>query len=402
MNSKKIDTVIETITGRSTSFFTNDLKGKHAGLITQTKHKSALVIGGAGTIGSNFIKALLHYPIARLYVIDLNENGLAELIRDIRSNPDYEQLPTIKTYPISFGSRLFEKLFLNEGPFEIVANFAAHKHVRSAKDSYAIEAMFDNNFVEASRLLEILKIQPPEHFFCVSTDKATNPVSIMGATKKLMEDVIFAYQDHYKVATARFANVAFSNGSLLESFINRYYKNQPIVCPTDINRFFVSPKEAGQICLLACLLGQSGDIFIPRFSPDIDLVPFKKTLDAFLETMGIEPMLCKSEEEARQKCTQPVAGQHPVFLFETDTSGEKPYEEFYGENDVVDWETFEALGAIKTNETRKKVDVHYLLNDASQLFHKKTTTKASIITFLERHIPEFNYIDKGKSLDQKM
>ena len=150
------------------------------------------------------------------------------------------------------------------------------------------------------------------------------------------------------------------------------------------------------------MLGQSGDIFIPKFSPEKDLIPFKKTLEAFLETTGIEPVLCKSEEEARQHCTQLVAGKHPVFLFKTDTSGEKPYEEFFGEDDVVDWETFEALGAIKTNETRKAVDVHYLLNDVSQLFHEKTTTKASIITFLDRHIPEFNYIDKGKSLDQKM
>ena len=178
---------------------------------------------------------------------------------------------------------MFKKLFLNEGPFEIVANFAAHKHVRSAKDSYAIEAMFDNNFVAASRLLEILKIQPPEHFFCVSTDKATNPVSIMGATKKLMEDVIFAYQDQYKITTARFANVAFSNGSLLESFINRYYKNQPIVCPTDINRFFVSPTEAGQICLLACLLGNQEIYLYPNFLPKRTSYPSKKPWRPFLK-----------------------------------------------------------------------------------------------------------------------
>ncbi len=401
MNINTITSIIQNITGRQQSFFDPDLTQYHDDLVAATKGKSALVIGGAGTIGSNYIKALLHLPIKRLFVIDTNENGLAELIRDIRSNPQYKQLPEIWTYPISFGSAIFKKLFLNEGPFEIVANFAAHKHVRSAKDAYAIEAMFDNNFVIANELLQLLRQQPPEHFFCVSTDKATNPVSIMGATKKLMEDVIFGYQDAFKVTTARFANVAFSNGSLLESYINRYHKNQPIVCPVDIKRFFVSPTEAGQLCLLACLLGKSGDIFIPKFSADTDLISFKKTLDCFLDATDIVPIYCDSEEEARTKSADTPQKGYPIFLFETDTSGEKPYEEFYTENDVVDWKRFAALGAIKSNETRPAINLQALIDDARNLFGE-STDKSKIIEFLNRHIPEFNYIDKGKSLDQKM
>ena len=402
MNIELVEQIIRKITGRSESFFKTDLRNNEKLLHERVRDKSILVIGGAGTIGSYFIKALLSYHIARLYVIDINENGLAELIRDIRSS-GYDNLPEIKTYPLNFSSKIFEKIFLDKGPFEIVANFAALKHVRSEKDQYAIEAMFENNFIQVNKLLVLLANNKPERFFCVSTDKATLPVNIMGATKKLMEDIIFSYEHLFNITTARFANVAFSNGSLLNSYINRYHKNQPIVCPSDIKRFFVSPQEAGELCLLACLLGETGDIFIPNLSPENDLIPFKKTIEAFFNEINVEIDYCSNEEEAKTKAknlTRSPLDKYPVFLFKSDTSGEKAYEEFYSKNDIIDWKTLESIGVIK-RERDLKFDTAKLLSEANKLFNGNIN-KDIIIDFLAKYIPDFSFIEKGKILDEKM
>lgn len=400
MKESLVKQMISDLTGRKQSFFHNDLQTNHQKLNDRIEGKSALVIGGAGTIGSNYIKALLKFPLRKLVVVDLNENGLAELVRDIRSSADLN-VPEIVTYPISFGGVIFERFLEEHPPFDIVANFAALKHVRSAKDPYAIQAMFENNFLLANRLLMLLLKHKPKHFFCVSTDKATNPVSIMGATKKLMEDVVFAYHREIKVSTARFANVAFSNGSLLESFMKRYEKKQPIVCPTDIKRFFVSPEEAGQLCLMACLLGESTDIFIPKFGAD-EIIPFSRTLDAFLSNLDLKALPCDSEQEAREKATLYNYGdpEYPVFYFETDTSGEKPYEEFFAERDVVDNNTFSSLGVIK-NAASGLNNADDIVREGESLFASTPTIK-EIATFLQKHIPEFSYINRNKTLDQKM
>lgn len=400
MKESLVKEMISELTGRKESFFTADLVHYHTPLNSAIEGKSALVIGGAGTIGSNYIKALLKFPLKKLVVVDLNENGLAELVRDIRSSADLH-VPEIITYPISFGGVIFERFLEENEPFDIVANFAALKHVRSAKDPYAIQAMFENNFLLANRLLMLLLKHKPTHFFCVSTDKATNPVSIMGATKKLMEDVVFSYHEQIKVSTARFANVAFSNGSLLESFIKRYEKKQPIVCPTDIKRFFVSPEEAGQLCLMACLLGESTDIFIPKFGSN-DIIPFSKTLEAFLNALNLKADRCSSEEEAREKAAKYEYDNpnYPVYFFETDTSGEKPYEEFYADGDIVDTSTFTGLGVIKNASTGLN-NADDIVNEGESLF-AATPTIEEIATFLKKHIPEFSYINRNKTLDQKM
>ena len=210
--------------------------------------RKVLVIGGAGTIGSFYIKAILKFNIASLVVVDINENALTELVRDLRSSTDYNIPEEFITYPVNFGDRVLEKIFKTHGPFEIVANFAAHKHVRSEKDIFSIEAMIENNVLRARKLLDLLLQYPPEHFFCVSTDKAANPVNVMGASKKLMEELIMAYSDRLPIKTARFANVAFSNGSLPIGFLDRLAKNQPWSCPLGIRRFFVSPEESGELC----------------------------------------------------------------------------------------------------------------------------------------------------------
>lgn len=249
------------ITGRTESLLATDFKTHHDAIEKEIKGKSVLVIGGAGTIGSSFIRALLPFQPKKLVVVDINENGLTELVRDCRSRVEMTLPGDFKSYPVNFGDAVFAKIFHHEAPFDIVANFAAHKHVRSEKDVYSIEAMIENNVLKAKRLLDLLLDNPPAHFFCVSTDKAANPVNIMGASKKLMENVILAYASKIPITTARFANVAFSNGSLLAGYIERVLKQQPLSCPSDVKRFFVSPNEAGQLCLFACVMGKSGDIF---------------------------------------------------------------------------------------------------------------------------------------------
>ncbi|MBS1565909.1 MAG: SDR family NAD(P)-dependent oxidoreductase, partial [Bacteroidetes bacterium] len=227
----------EAVTGRRESLLQKDLANNHDALTNAIQGKTALVIGGAGTIGSSFVRALIRYKPAKLVVADINENGLTELVRDCRSREDLSLPADFKSYPVSFGDKVFEKIFLKEGPFDIVANFAAHKHVRSEKDVFSIEAMIENNVLRAKRLLDLLVKYPPEHFFCVSTDKAANPVNIMGASKKLMEEVVLAYAGTLNITTARFANVAFSNGSLLAGFIDRIMRQQPLSCPSDVKRF---------------------------------------------------------------------------------------------------------------------------------------------------------------------
>lgn len=253
------------VTKRSSSMFLPDIEKNKDILSTKIKNKSVLVIGGAGSIGSSFIKAVLPFRPKTLVVVDINENALAELTRDLRSTRGMFVPEDYIPYPMDFASLLFEKMFINRGGFDIVGNFSAHKHVRSEKDIYSIEALLRNNVLHARKLLDLLSKFPPEEYFCVSTDKAANPVNIMGASKRLMEDVIFSYSDKFPVKTARFANVAFSNGSLPAGFITRISKLQPLSAPSDVKRYFVSPEESGQICMLACMLGDNREIFFQNW-----------------------------------------------------------------------------------------------------------------------------------------
>src|ERR1035437_2868608 len=270
-----IDSFIRNhVTFREESLLKRDFEKYNKPLNSRIHNKSVLVIGGAGTIGSSYIKAILKFKISKLVVVDINENGLTELVRDIRSSSGYYIPHEFITYPVNFGDSVFEKIFRHHGPFQIVANFAAHKHVRSEKDIFSIEAMIENNVLRARKLLDLILESPPEHFFCVSTDKAANPVNIMGASKKLMEELIMAYSDKLPIKTARFANVAFSNGSLPLGFLERMQKKQPWSCPKGIRRFFVSPQESGELCLMASIMGESGDIFFPKLDEEKDMIPF--------------------------------------------------------------------------------------------------------------------------------
>ena len=392
------------ITERENSLFEGDIQRNEERLGQAIDGKSALVIGGAGTIGSSYIKAILKFKPSKLFVVDLNENGLTELVRDLRSSVDYNIPDNFKTYPIDFASDVFEKILKNEGPFHIVANFAAHKHVRSEKDHYSIEAMVDNNVIKAKKLLDLLVENPPEHFFCVSTDKAANPVNVMGASKKLMEDVILAYSKKIPITTARFANVAFSNGSLLFGFIERMMKRQPLSSPTDVKRYFVSPEESGQICMLACMLGESGQIFFPKLREE-QMKTFSNIGEDFLrEFGGYTPNYCKTEREAKEKVLNLSDNEdkYPVYFFSTDTSGEKKFEEFFVPGEDVDMSTFEQLGVIRNSPTKQMEAIEELFEALNKVFESKEVTKKAIVDVMGDFIPNFKHVETGKSLDQKM
>ena len=399
------------VTGRPESLLKADFDKYQQELNSRINGKKVLVIGGAGTIGSYYIKAILKFRIAKLVVVDINENGLTELVRDLRSSTGYHIPEEFITYPVNFGDRVFEKIFRHHGPFDIVANFAAHKHVRSEKDIFSIEAMIENNVLRARKLLDLLLQFPPEHFFCVSTDKAANPVNVMGATKKLMEELIMAYSGKLPIKTARFANVAFSNGSLPLGFIERLNKQQPWSCPLGIRRFFVSPEESGELCLMASIMGESGDIFYPKLDPDRDMIPFDRIALALLHYLGIEPDICKTEEEARKK-VENISQSHsltvsqsqkwPIYFFGSDTSGEKPYEEFFTDEEIKDEDSFVNLGVVKNSKKRDLKEIDAIFDQLRNLFDNNEITKSKIVEILKTYLPNFDHIETGKGLDSKM
>lgn len=405
MTNRDIDLFIRTfVTKRRESLLYPDLEKNRALLAGRISGKSAMVIGGAGTIGSYYIKALLKFRLTRLVVVDINENGLTELVRDLRSSTEYNIPPEFITYPMNFGDRVFEKMFRSMAPFDIVANFAAHKHVRSEKDIFSVEAMIENNVLRAQQLLELLLQYPPEHFFCVSTDKAANPVNIMGASKKLMEELIMAYSGKIKITTARFANVAFSNGSLPQGFLERLQRRQPLSCPLGIRRFFVSPQESGELCLIASVLGESGDIIFPKLDEERDMISFDSIAHDLLKFVGLRPDLCSTEDEAREKAMRlnDEMTSYPVYFFQTDTSGEKPYEEFYTNREIIDNDRFINLGVIKNSARRDFGQIDDIFSRLRALFDSGNVTKAGVVEILHEWLPDFEHIEKGKGLDSKM
>ncbi len=386
---------------RKKSYFENDIKNNFNILSNNILNKSVLVIGGAGTIGSSYIKELLKFKPSKLIVVDFNENGLTELTRELRSTNFLNYNIDFRTYPISLNDKVFDKLFKKESKFDIVANFAAHKHVRSEKDIFSIEALIKNNVGGAIKLLDLVNKSGVEHFFSVSTDKAANPVNIMGASKSLMEKIILSYKNNFKVSTARFANVAFSNGSLLDGFINRLNKKQPLSCPNDVKRFFVSPKESGQICLLASIVGKSGDVFFPKFDFKSDQIYFKDIALEFLNFIGLIPDIVNSENAARNyKFHNRESKKYPIYFFKTNTSGEKLYEEFYTNDEQFSLSKYDALGVI--NNFEFEFDVKDLKNKLEHLFKKNQLVKIDLVNLIKDYLPDFDHIETGKNLDQKM
>jgi FlaA1/EpsC-like NDP-sugar epimerase len=379
--------------------FSEDIFDNSDYLKTKISNKNILVIGGAGTIGSNYIKELLIFQPRKIVVVDINENGLTELTRELRSSKLLDYKPELITYPVNLLDDTFDKVF-NSEKWDVVANFSAHKHVRSEKDKISVEALIKNNVFGAIKLLNLCELNPPKYFFSVSTDKAANPVNIMGASKSLMEKLILSKQSQFRVSTARFANVAFSNGSLLDGFIYRINKKQPLSCPSDIKRFFVSPKQSGQICLLSTFLGDSGSIFFPKLDFHKDQIYFKDIAIDFLKNNGFDPLLVKSEKEAKEFNFDDNTTKYPIFFFKTDTSGEKTYEEFYTEEEDFDIKKYKSLGYINSTET--EISFGSVKNDFEVVFSNPKASKSDIIKVINKYVPDFSHIETGKHLDQKM
>ncbi|MBR6937680.1 MAG: polysaccharide biosynthesis protein [Prevotella sp.] len=403
--------IANSVTHRPVSMFASDIETNKKKLINEINNKTVCVIGGAGSIGSSFIKSVLRFKPKSVVVIDLNENGLAELVRDVRSTDGLYVPNEFRCYTLNFADPIFERIFREEKGFDIVANFSAHKHVRSEKDRYSVQALIENNDIKAKKLMDLLIVYPPKHFFCVSTDKAANPVNIMGASKRIMEDLVMAYNKYFKVTTARFANVAFSNGSLPDGWIHRLQKKQPLAAPSDVKRYFVSPEESGQICMLACILGKPGEVFFPKLGED-QMLTFSSICDDFVKANGLEKDECTSDEEAKHKSAAIDNGQwstvngqslkFPVVYFKSDTTGEKAYEEFYVPGEKVDMNRFNALGVVLQTARHNMDEVNTFFANLESIFTKEDFTKAQVIEAIKQFIPNFEHEEKGKNLDQKM
>ncbi|MBQ8222620.1 MAG: polysaccharide biosynthesis protein [Bacteroidales bacterium] len=395
--------ISDSITMRQISLFANDIENNKEKLQQEIKDKSVCVIGGAGTIGSSFIRALLPFQPSKLVVIDLNENGLAELTRDLRSTYGMFVPEEYRTYTLNFSDPIFARIFREEKGFDIVANFSAHKHVRSEKDKYSIQALIENNDIKAKKFMDLLCEYPPKHFFCVSTDKAANPVNIMGASKRIMEDMVMAYTSKFKVTTARFANVAFSNGSLPDGWLNRVKKKQPLAAPNDVKRYFVSLDESGQICMLACILGKNGEIFFPKLGED-QMLTFSSICDEYVKTIGCEKIECANDEEAKKVANDMSfeTNKYPVVYFKSDTTGEKAYEEFFVPGEKLDMNRFLGIGIIEESAHRPMIDIENFFTEMEEIFNNPCFTKEEVVASIKRFIPNFDHEEKGKNLDQKM
>ena len=369
--------IADSVTKRPFSMFAGDIEANKEILTQEIKGKKVCVIGGAGSIGSSFIKAMLCFEPKSVIVIDLNENGLAELVRDVRSS-----YGLFRCYTLNFADPIFERIFREEKGFDIVANFSAHKHVRSEKDRYSVQALIENNDIKAKKLMDLLTIYPPKHFFCVSTDKAANPVNIMGASKRIMEDLVMAYNQYFKVTTARFANVAFSNGSLPDGWI----------------------EESGQICMLACVLGRRGEVFFPKLNEE-QMLTFSAICDDFLAAHEMDKDLCKTDEEAKSKAAALQLGEaskYPVVYFNSDTTGEKAYEEFFVPGEKIDMQRFMSLGVIEKTARHDMQEVNNFFEQLEAIFVMPDFTKEQVIDAIRKFIPTFKHEEKGKNLDQKM
>ena len=401
--------ISQFVTKREQSMFAVDIDANKDALHCEICGKRACVIGGAGSIGSSFIKELLRFEPKQLIVVDLNENGLTELTRDLRSST-YTKVPEdYRTYTLDFASPIFERIFREEQGFDIIANFSAHKHVRSERDKYSVEALIENNDIKAKKLMDRMMEYKPSHFFCVSTDKAANPVNIMGASKRILEDLIMAYSGEFNITTARFANVAFSNGSLPDGWMHRLQKRQPLAAPNDVKRYFVSLEESGQICLLACVLGKSGEIFFPKLEEE-QMMRFSDICDSFVKENGLHKVAFFSDEDAKRFASKNIRDckleigdcDYPVVYTGSNTTGEKAYEEFFTKSENLNMNRFQSLGVIEKTTRRSKKDVMALLEELESIFAEPNYTKADVVKAIERFLPNFKHEETGMNLDQKM
>lgn len=388
--------------GRSQALFTQDIMQYEAELKKNVGASRFLVLGGAGTIGQAVVKEIFKRNPQKLHVVDISENNMVELVRDIRSSYGYID-GDFQTFALDIGSVEYDAFFKADGQYDYVLNLSALKHVRSEKDPYTLMRMIEVNVFNTDKTLQQCIDAGVKKYFCVSTDKAANPVNMMGASKRIMEMFLMRRSLDINISTARFANVAFSDGSLLHGFNQRLEKRQPIVAPNDIKRYFVTPQESGELCLMSCIFGENRDIFFPKLSENLHLISFADIAVKYLKQKGFEPVLCSTEDEARELAkTLPEQSQWPCLLTSSDTTGEKDFEEFFTDAETLDMERFINLGVIK-NEPEFNAELLKQFEETISAMKKDLAwDKESIVELFFKMIPGFGHKETGKYLDGKM
>ena len=388
--------------GREKELFTEDINHYEKDLSDTVASSRFLVIGAAGSIGQAVTKEIFKRNPKKLHIVDISENNIVELVRDIRSSYGYID-GDFHTFALGVGSIEYDAFIDYDGQYDYVLNLSALKHVRSEKDPFTLMRMIDVNIFNTEKTIQQSIKKGVNKYFCVSTDKAANPVNMMGASKRIMEMFLMQNSEQINISTARFANVAFSDGSLLYGFNQRIQKQQPIVAPYDVRRYFVIPKESGELCLMSAIFGENRDIFFPKLSKHLHLITFSEIAVHYLEEIGYKPYLCESEDEARKlAATLPSKGQWPCFFTPSDTTGEKDFEEFYTENETLDLERFINIGIIKNEAIYDKEKIAYFSDTINRLKRNKKWTKQELVDLFFEMIPDFNYEEKGKYLDDKM
>ncbi len=391
-----------SLIGRKKNLFDKDIIAFDYELNNIVTESRFLIIGGAGSIGQAVTIEIFKRSPKALHVVDISENNLVELVRNIRSSLGYIK-GDFKTFAIDCGSIEYKKLIENNDKYDYVLNLSALKHVRSEKDPYTLMRLIDVNIFNTLETLKLSLKNQTKKYFCVSTDKATNPVNLMGASKRIMEMFLMKESNSIPISTARFANVAFSDGSLLHGFNQRFARNQPIAAPNDVRRYFITPQESGELCLLSCLVGENRDIFFPKLSEGFELITFSEIAERYISSMGYEPYLCSSEEEARSKCSELISKKYwPCYFFKSDTTGEKDYEEFYTEKENLDLSKFLNIGVIKNNLEYNNNVLDLFKDKISYIKNKDIWDKNEIIDLFNQVIPNFNHKSTGKFLDDKM
>lgn len=393
---------ILNLIGRTKELFSKDLCNYETQLKEIVSASSFLVIGGAGSIGSATTKEIFKRNPKKLHVVDISENNMVELVRDIRSSFGYID-GDFQTFAMDIGSVEYDAFWESDGEYDYVLNLSALKHVRSEKDPYTLMRMIDVNVFNTDKTLQQSIEKGVKKYFCVSTDKAANPVNMMGASKRIMEMFLMRKSKEIAISTARFANVAFSDGSLLHGFNKRIEKKQPIVAPNDIKRYFVTPKESGELCLMSCIFGENRDIFFPKLSENLHLITFAEIAVKYLAEIGYEPYLCKDEDEARVLVeTLPQEGKWPCLFTSSDTTGEKDFEEFFTDTETLDMERFENLGVIKNELNIEEEKLHLFETTINALKTARKWNKEEIVDLFFKMIPDFGHKETGKYLDSKM
>lgn len=388
--------------GRDEALFVEDIDSQEDILKDLISGSRFLVLGGAGSIGQAVTKEIFKRKPQKLHVVDISENNMVELVRDIRSSYGYIE-GDFQTFALDIGSLEYDAFINADGEYDYVLNLSALKHVRSEKDPFTLMRMIDVNVFNTDKTIKQSINAGVKKYFCVSTDKAANPVNMMGASKRIMEMFLMRRSEQIDISTARFANVAFSDGSLLHGFNQRIQKNQPIVAPNDIRRYFVTPQESGELCLMSCLLGENRDIFFPRLSEALDLISFADIAVKYLDNNGFQAHICTSEDEARELVkTLPALGKWPCLFTSSDTTGEKDFEEFFTDKEVLDMGRFESLGVIKNEAKYHESLLELFENEISEMRQAGSWTKQEIVALFFKMIPEFGHEEAGKYLDSKM